>query len=241
MDNVNKEKIMYKFYSPEEINKIKQSINMVEIDNSSKFGIVIDCETLGITPNAVVFNLAGHVFSFDPRSMGSIPLDGLDFYKNYRFPINPQTSIGRTIDENAWEFWCNQNQSKALTKIMSLPRSDFKESIKEFHDWLYAVKTKLKCRTWYRGQDFDHPILKSLFESVGITYQYIRGDAPRDIRSYIDAKLDGVTGFVPGDTSSTELHTALGDCINDIRQMQLCWCLTNSVNLESVTISEKSN
>ena len=219
---------MYSFYTQEEIQSILEAIAKKKEEQTTQYGIVVDCETFGKNPNSVVFNLAGHVFSFDPSLMNEIPLDGLPIYKNYRFDVGEQTDLNRKIENETWEWWCTPERREAFEAIGKLPCTPFVEGMVEFNDWITRLKKNLNCRVYYRGMDFDGPIVKSLLESASIPQRFVRGDASRDIRSYIDAKLDGRTGFVPGNKPSTELHTALGDCINDIRQLQLTWCLTNN-------------
>lgn len=229
---------MYQFYTAGEVDRIREAIAKMQDEREvPQYGIVIDVETMGKTADCVVINLAAHAFSFDPREMENIPLKGLDICKNFRFGLQEQTQRGRVIDDDTFEWWCSDNRRAAWNELEKLPKSEFIKSIHEFYDWLTRLKQVLKARVYFRGMDFDGPILKSLFQNVGIENKFVRGDASRDIRSYIDAKIDGVTGFLPGNKPSTELHTALGDCINDIRQMQLAWCLSNNINLDFCAIT----
>lgn len=228
---------MYKFYLHKEVQEISQEILKRKREQTDpQYGLVIDVETMGKTADCVVINLAGHVFSFDPREMNNIPLGDQPISKNFRFGLQEQTKRGRIIDDETFEWWCSNDRRAAWAELEKLPKTDFVPSIHEFYDWMTYMKTNLKCRVYFRGMDFDGPIIKSLFQNVGIENKFVRGDASRDIRSYIDAKIDGVSGFLPGNKPSTELHTALGDCINDIRQMQLAWCISNNINMDFVKI-----
>ena len=222
---------MYSFYNQSEINEILEAIAKKKEEMGVQYGVAVDCETYGKNPNCVVFNLAAHVFTFDPRLMDQIPLDGLPISKNYRFSVSEQTELGRKIEDDTWEWWCSPDRREAYEEIAKIKRVNFVEGMIDFNDWLKEIKDKLKCRVYYRGQDFDYPIVKSLLETAGMKQEFVRGDAPRDTRSYIDAKVDGNTGFIPGNKPNTELHTALGDVVNDIRQLQLAWCLSNNVDL----------
>lgn len=229
---------MYQFYTAGEVDKIREAIAKMKDDRKApQYGLVIDVETLGKTADCVVINLAGHAFSFDPREMDNIPLHNLPISKNYRFGIQEQTNRGRVIDDETFEWWCSNDRRAAWAEIEKIDKTNFVESVHDFYNWVKVMKNDLKCRIYYRGMDFDGPIIKSLFQNVGIENKFVRGDASRDIRSYIDAKIDGVSGFMPGNSPSIELHTALGDCINDIRQMQLAWCLSNNIELDFCKIT----
>lgn len=224
----------YAFLKASEVDVIKNKMAELRSDHNTQFGVVVDLETFGKKSNCMVFNLGGHVFSFDPRKMDEIPLGELDISKNYHLTINDQGKHGREIEDQTWEWWCKPENQGAMQEIMKLPSTPFVEGVRDFDTWLTAVKKTLKCRVWYRGQDFDHPILESMFKDVGRSKEFVRGSAPRDVRSYIDAATGGNTGFIPGYEPVTELHTALGDCINDIRQMQMAWCLINNVDMDFV-------
>lgn len=228
---------MYTFYNATEVAEIIEAIKKQKELIGTQYGIAVDCETFGKKENCVVFNLAAHVFTFDPREMDSIPLHGLPISKNYRFGLGDQTDRGRKIEDETWEWWCDPDRREAFEAIGKLEKVDFIKGMYDFDEWLTTLKKSLNCRVYYRGQDFDYPIVKSLLETCGIPQRFIRGDAPRDTRSYIDAKIDGRTGFLPGNKPNTELHTALGDVINDIRQMQLAWCLSNNVEMDFCRIT----
>lgn len=212
----------YTYYTREQLlemyNKLRDS------DKHLEYGIVVDVETLGKGPKTVVKNIAGHIFTFDPKDMGKV-LNSPDRvpFMNLRLRMIAQVELGRTVDQETIQWWEAPERREANLAIEALPMVDFKEGMKEFNDWLVEAKQSLKARVWYRGQDFDYPIYNSLLEDAGIKYKWIRGDAPRDVRSYIDAKLNSITGYAPKVDDDVILHTALGDCINDIRQMQFAY------------------
>lgn len=189
--------------------------------------IIIDLETLGKTNDAVVFNLAALFFSLNPDKQELLEKEEPNNSLNLRFDVLEQISLGNKLDFSTVEFWNNSKNKLALETITKLPLNDFKESMEELNKWVRNLKVKYGCRVYHRGMDFDGPILENLYKAAGIKKEWVRGDAARDIRSYIDALLKTNTGYVPGISKDlTELtHTALGDCYNDARAMQIAYKL----------------
>lgn len=210
-------------YNP---NQKERIIKAIADQESPTHFIVIDLESRAKCKNAAVFNIAGILASFDAGLHTDFDKLGVPDHFDYRLDMVKQFSLGRVEDKDTVEFWNAPERAEALAHITKMPLIDFVEGMKLVHAWITEIKSKVKCRVFYRGMDFDGPILESLFKDAGIENVWKRGDAARDIRSYLDAKLDGFTGYVPGeDRESTEYvaHTALADCLLDVRRIQFAY------------------
>lgn len=216
------------FFTEETLNEIREQIQRDRVDVPTT-AIVIDVETLGKANTSIVFNLAALFFSLDPNAQPGVeelfPNNAIQF----RFDPLEQIALGRTTDLSTLEFWRSEKQKAAMAEIQTLSITPLREGMEELRQWVEGFKELYNCRVYYRGTDFDRPILDSLYESAGVKVEWKRGDAPRDIRTYIDAKLDLHYGYIYGiPKSEREIsHTALGDCYNDARQMQIAYLMSN--------------
>lgn len=216
------------FFKPESLDAIAARLE-VDVPNAPTTAIVVDLETLDTEPTAAVFNVAALFFSLDPAKQEELEREYPRNAIQFRFDPLEQIILGRTVNQDTIGFWQNPKRRDAFNEIQELPISEFKESMQELYEWINGFKDSHQCRVYCRGQDFDMPLLRSLYATAGVEYKWRRGDAPRDIRSYVDAKLNTFTGYVPGvpKEENQVSHTALGDCYNDARQMQAAYYLNN--------------
>lgn len=192
---------------------------------SAKTAIIIDVETFGTSSNSVVFNLAALFFSLDPNEQSNLEKEYPNNFLNFRFDPSLQLELGREVDQDTVDWWRLEKNLLAMEAINKLPISDLKESMELLKSWCSELRKNYGCKIYHRGIDFDGPIIESLYETAGIKIKWESANTPRDIRSYIDAKLDINLGYVPSIPKSERgtAHTALGDCINDAKQMQLAY------------------
>ncbi len=134
---------------------------------------MIDIETLGVTPNAVVRNIALAPFTFgEQEDLASIRDKTLSIWVSGE----EQVDAGRMIDEDTWNWW-HQQHAKAppgsaaelnASHIVSCHPDDV--GMKEACEMIAAYMNDINADGFIfsRGSNFDFPILESVFASAGV-------------------------------------------------------------------------
>lgn len=165
---------------------------------------IFDFETL--SKNAVtapIVECAAHFFSWErfldkPYSLFEI----VDEVKHFKLDIQDQIkNYGRKTEESTMKFW--MGLPKEVRESVLLPRKDdlkLKEFTEEFITYLHAGP---KVSYWWsRSNTFDPIILLqagTATDTMNLIDQYLKFWKVRDIRTFIDAKLEFGTknGFCP--------------------------------------------
>ena len=111
--------------------------------------IMVDLETLGTKPDAVILSI-GAVF-FDADNLGK------EFHRV--LTIEDQQQVGRVIDPQTVEWW--GSQSEAARAIFTAPNVATAQGLDEFT----AFCGDENISVWGNGADFDCVLLGSLYES----------------------------------------------------------------------------
>lgn len=167
---------------------------MSQIEKKEKAGIniMIDVETLGLKPDAVMLSVGAVVFDVD-RDLGE------EFYME----IDPDTYRG-SIDISTLKFWFDQ-----AGKGMKPPLDGKNPAIRvaaELYQWLNSYNTdETEVILWANGTDFDIPKLTRLVNRYDshLPWKYHN---VRDYRTF--AKLFGAFGIKPEKKGH---HNALSD------------------------------
>ena len=116
--------------------------------------IMIDLETLGTKPNAVILSI-GAVY-FDIHGLGE------QFYVN----IEPRTCLaaGLTVDEATKAWW--EKQDQAAKDALTVDRRPLQVALEMFRNF---VKNKRDTKIWGNGASFDNVILREAYKATGIT------------------------------------------------------------------------
>jgi hypothetical protein len=167
---------------------------------------MIDIETLGTKPDAVVLTVGGVKFdpynSEEPHTPFSVRLD-----------IDEQTAAGRVIDPNTIEWWGQQDkaiQDEAFSEENRTPVMTF---IADLNKWL--VGTDLK---WAQGSRFDYGILEDLIENSFKQH--------KNWAYWQEADSRTLGQLVPRDMrkddsgAQKDLHSALADAYNQAKAVQ---------------------
>lgn len=148
-------------------------------------------------------------------------------------------NYGAIVEKDTVEFWAKQSpevRAKVKPQADDLTVDAFVES---FHQFL--IRSPKIDYWWSRGNSFDPVIIERLFEYAGKMphfEQYLKFWRVRDIRTYIDAKLDfpKTNGFVP--VSNEELwnkvfkqHDSSWDIIGDVLRMQTIARIENDLEM----------
>jgi hypothetical protein len=161
--------------------------------------VMIDLETWGRTPKAVVTQIAG--IYFDPES-GAL---GEEFNTN----INAVTELANdfTVDAETLYFWFNQSPAALHAAIGAKgERNQSKYSWQGFA-WFLQDAKNIWCHA-----TFDYPICVEHWKHYGIktTWPYW---APKDLRSIVEvAGIDHRKYKTRAAASGSTIHSALDDC-----------------------------
>lgn len=175
---------------------------------------MIDLETLGTGPKAVVTQIGACVFDYTGNVENTL-------IRNIR--IGDNITLNRTFTEGSLKFWLDdKNEVTFLNNTVSVSRA-----LNELSLFLsgYDIKT-----VWSHAT-FDMPILSSLFMDAGIknplSYRKMR-----DLRTVVD--LSGLR-MNPNDFQSRKTHNALDDCMYQVEYLTRCRIHINNALLDSVS------
>lgn len=193
--------------------------------------VLIDFETMGkdATTCAVI---DCSVIVFDKsRFLSNKPYDlsSISEAKKFKLSIKDQVvNYGYIVDKSTVKFWEEQSP-EVRAKIM--PKKDDLTVAEFCSELLSFLSGKGKIDYWWsRSNTFDPIILARLFQSQNkllMIEEYLKFWRVRDMRTFIDAKLDfpKVNGFVPiKDEKKWEAnfkqHDSAWDVLADLLRMQ---------------------
>lgn len=185
---------------------------------------IIDLETLGNKPNAIVVDLSVLVFDADPRKVQSFD----ELVKNgRRFKLSLESQKGvRSTTPSTIKFWKEQSpEAKENLKPSDIDMT-VEEAIPQVLDFLKKSGIDpWKSQGWCRGMSFDFPIFVDMIRQ---TYQCIETEqyepvkfwAQRDIRTAIESLLlSRGTSMMPlrkGVLDGFVHHDSVHDCAKDV-------------------------
>lgn len=178
--------------------------------------LIIDLETLDQCPNSVVLSIGFAAFDFADgkiQDQFNIKLSVEDQVKNYHRSISKDTiNWWSKQSADAREILKPSGQDLLLVDAMTTLNSKVLEQDG------FNYKTTF---IWSRGNNFDFPILDSMYSMVNIKPAYNPWNV-RDIRTYIDImKLHVEAQDKVYDDSDIHAnnHNSMEDCICDAKRM----------------------
>lgn len=125
--------------------------------------VMMDLETLGLTPGCVAF------------AIGAVELDPMTgiMGKEFYVLVNVDSSLDAYLreEEGTKEWWTKQSEEAkvALTQARRGDGFSLHDALGQFNDWLADVsRNKKDIRLWGNGADFDNPILKCMYDAAGM-------------------------------------------------------------------------
>jgi hypothetical protein len=154
--------------------------------------LMVDLETMAVTPRAVVLTLGA--VHFNPYGNGY----GDKLY--LRFDLDDQDKLGREIDPNTLDWWANQDPKVMEEAFSPDDRVPLKDAMDQFHKFAWGCDA-----FWAHGSLFDIAILEDLYRQIEkpVPWQYWQ---IRDTRTIFDL------GWNP-DMPQASKHDALQDAI----------------------------
>lgn len=154
--------------------------------------LMVDMETMAVSPNAVILTLGA--VHFNPYGNGY----GDKLY--IRFDLDSQDRLGREIDPNTLDWWSKQDPAIMEEAFGPENRTPVEEAIDQFHKFAWGCNA-----FWSHGATFDLVILENIYKQLNKVppWQYWQ---LRDTRTIFDL------GYNP-DMPQGSKHDALQDAI----------------------------
>lgn len=161
--------------------------------------LMVDMETMAVSPNAVVLSLGA--VHFDPHS------DEIYDELYFKIDLDDQDKLGREIDPNTLDWWAKQDPRVMEEAFSQNDRISLEEAINRFHKFAWGCSA-----FWSHGATFDLVILENIYRQVNkpLPWSYWQ---LRDTRTLFDI------GFEP-DMSKDSKHDALADARRQARGVQ---------------------
>jgi hypothetical protein len=191
----------------------------------------IDCETLGPeAKDCVVIDFSFFVVDSDKFiSNNPYTINDIDNVKKFKLSVKDQVDNYNWLVYNSTIEWWQTLPKEARRHIKPRPDdllvTDFVDNVTSYLQQYNKIDY-----WWSRSNSFDPVIISRLFASVnkyGVLNSILPHWKVRDIRTYIDAKLDYPVknGFVPIEDTELWLNTAVEhdsawDVLADVLRMQ---------------------
>lgn len=119
--------------------------------------IMVDIETLGTGPSAVILSIGAVAFN----------ADGVDPYWFY-LNIDPQSAVdsGMKLSVSTIMWW--MQQSDAARAVFKQQGAPLKQALESFSTFCKQFGTASELRVWGNGATFDNVILTSAYGLVGV-------------------------------------------------------------------------
>lgn len=146
--------------------------------------LMIDIETLGTSPNAVI--LSAVVMDFNKNVLCHI-----------NFPIEEQIAKGRVIDQNTWNWWSTQKINPITSPTYNTVSLCLDNLIKSIKNFTFED-------IWSKSPLFDINILQNIMDQYGYEYPW-RYTQLMDVRtiSNLHSKLG---------EGAKDPHNPISDC-----------------------------
>lgn len=116
--------------------------------------VMIDCETLATTPDAVIMSFGAVKFDL---CTGEIDEKNA-FYAS--ISIESNLEIGRRISESTLKWWLKQEHQEVFHE----PKMSLGDALVAFDEWIGGKEHKM----WSNGADFDLPLVSSAYTALGM-------------------------------------------------------------------------
>lgn len=116
---------------------------------------MIDLETLGVGPNALILSIGAAKFTTDK----------IKIVDRFHQAIEPVTAfaLGGVMDPDTVLWWMQPEREVARQAWLKLPRVHVAEALEGFSAWLGG-----NMPVWGNGASFDNVILRRAYERVGL-------------------------------------------------------------------------
>lgn len=171
-----------------------------------EYHVMIDIETIGLSPEAVVLTVG--MVKFDPNSLDE-PFDGV------HIKLNPteQKNDGRAINRGTLEWWSEQDPKIREEAFGPEGQLSVREGLAQIIEYFKVLDSKdhnqghvYLSQVWGQGYGFDMTILKNLFQQYDMQepWKFYQERDSRTLFSLLDQDPRPAAG-------QDNLHNALSD------------------------------
>jgi hypothetical protein len=138
--------------------------------------LMVDMETMSVTPDAVILTLGA--VHFNPYGNGY----GDKIY--FRISIDDQDALGRQIDQSTLDWWARQDPAIMEEAFSPNDRIPLTEAMDRFHKFAWGCDA-----FWSHGSTFDLVMIENLLRQMGrpLPWNYWQ---LRDTRTLFDLGVD---------------------------------------------------
>jgi len=181
-----------------------------------KYEIMLDIETLGLSPGSVVLSIGAVLFSFD-----RFDRDENQTYRSFyrEIDIKDSARVGLTADPETVAWWAQQDYQARKVMVDGLCyKSSVASAASDFTQWYRRNAEELRIEdfnVWAQG-NMDTMVLGAMFKAVGYEPPW-RYNLVRDTRTAYD-----ILDFDPYSvTRENVAHHALDDAIHQVNCLRL--------------------
>lgn len=165
--------------------------------------VMVDIETLGISPESVILSIAA--VRFEPfevtKDLGSL--------EAIQILIDVDTQVDnykRMIDDSTVEWWTKQDAAVKEVIFSESGRVDLPEALKQLSKFCWNKMGRL----WAQGPSFDCVLLEHAYRQTGVPrpWQYYQVRDSRTLLDLVEVKQESVT------------HDSIEDCRRQISGVQ---------------------
>ena len=178
----------------------------------SKFkDIMIDIETLGNKPGAVILSIAAVYFNLETGETGEVFNRNIDLQSCLNF--------GLTIDSETFYWWMEQEKEAQLS---------FTKNRRDLDEVLILLRNFIKpeCAVWGNSNRFDLSLLEAAYNAIGDKVLPWSHRNERDVRTLASLKPE-IKKQIEETWKGGVNHTALSDCY---KQINYCSAIYKSLN-----------
>lgn len=177
--------------------------------------LMIDLETLGRRPDAIITQIGGVFFS--PTGIPG------EYGDTFTADVDIASQKGRTVSTNTIQFWLTQPH-EASAHIVSEENPSLNSVLQDFRSFVVLnTQDKEKLMVWANGAAFDFPMLDDAFEFCQMEMPWVyhqvndlrtlRNKAhPKRCQETYDSDLANGIGLTK--------HKAVEDCIQQVAMLQ---------------------
>lgn len=183
---------------------------------SNKFkDVMLDIETLGVNPGAVVLRISAVQFDMETGET--------DLEFDSGISLESSLKAGLVIEASTLKWW--MSQSETARELAFNSDIDIHDALHKFRVFIDFIGPDI--RVWGNGVRFDVGLLEALYKKVGETLPFT-GYNERDVRTLVSfcPEIKANMKFEKG-----ERHVAIDDCKHQIRYCSAIW---NTMNGRSV-------
>lgn len=190
-----------------------------------EYNVMIDIETLGLSPSTVVLTVG--MVKFDPSSLDE-PFDKV----HIKIDPKEQKEAGRAINRNTLEWWSKQDPKVRDAAFSPEGQTSVKKALEQIQEYFKVLDSRdhnqghiYISEVWGQGYGFDLTILNNLFEQF---------DMESPWKFYHERDSRTLFSLLPEDPrpkeGKLELHNALSDAYYQAIGVQKAMSVLRNIN-----------